>query len=183
MSLLAAGCAGTTWTMIPWSCDALDKRYASDKFRRATPYVHADLMGYDEMTEMCAFLRTFPLRWSQHIFAWSDGTARWVHDYVLPHYKDDPLVAARARENDAALDVDTGLAALAVLQQNGWESRNKKLPPPTRMAMLELRAQGWTMARLARELGLSYDQVNNCFHPRRKHAAVPLSEMGLVAQG
>lgn len=167
--------------MIPWSCDALltrPERYASLKFRRMARRFDWTRMGYADGAELCAFLAIVPIRWSRYLFEWrASGVAS--AERVLKHLSDDDGVARAVDENMAALDRETGLAVLRVLHENGWA--HGQVPDVVRRALLDMRDEGISQPRIARETGLTLDQVRVMANGPRRPNAAPLDLGTLVA--
>jgi hypothetical protein len=134
--------------MIPFHCDALlptAERYSSLKFRRVAQHFDGDA---SDAVELAAFLAIVPFRWARWIF-------HWPRRYVLPKVIWAPPEFIRA--NREALDLDTGFAVLHAMQDGGW--RRGRLPDVVRNTVLELVHNGRAQVDVARELGLSQDQV------------------------
>jgi len=145
--------------VIPWACDALlpvAERHASLKFRRFFKRFDATRIDYESACELVAFLDMVPMFWSCRIWHWTAIGKREVQRLV-DHLRDSEDVARMVRENQLALDRETGVAILRALLDNGWE--RGKVPDACARAMLDMRAAGFSVPSIARSFGVSVDQA------------------------
>lgn len=139
-----------------YDCDALKptaQRYASQRYRRAHSLFFHD---WDEAVELVAFVESIGgVLFAKRIFQWTG------HAYVQAYadIRAQVLDAAQPyiRANRAEFGVDHGLAVLGAMRDGGW--RRGRMPWVVKHALKTLRKSGWTIAKIARETGLSREQV------------------------
>lgn len=144
---------------MPWTCDATlptAERYASLKFRRFARRFDVSRIDYEDAAELVAFMLVVPERWAKWIFHW-DLEGRAAARALFEHMKDRPETLAMMDQNLAQQDYADGIAVLGAMRDGGFNKGG--LPPICRMAVRELQDQGLSYAKIARKLGLTFDQV------------------------
>jgi len=145
---------------MPWTFDALlpeDQRYTSLKFRRVAHRFDAHRLDYADAAELCAFVLTIGgPKYARWIFRWKAKGLREI-DRLLAHLANDRAVACMVEENHAALVRDDGLKCLSAMKDGGWHRGS--VPGIVRMALLDMRDAGMSLARIAAAVGLTRDQV------------------------
>lgn len=152
---------------MPYHCGALlptEQRYTNLQFRRVSRFFRNRDLDYDDAMCLAAFLRVVPVEFSSWVFHWNKYTVRQAHK-LLWHYREPSR--EMARENFANMTIEDGLMVLSAMQDAGWEKG--KLPAMSKRALKELHHLGRSVPELARDVGLSVDQVKNAiWGPRGK---------------
>ena len=145
--------------MLTYHCDALlpqVERYASLKFRRVAQWFFATKMSFDDAVELMAFVRTVGgPRFAGVMLHWKP-TAYRSYARLEAHKPLLDYVQAAHRANLETMTPEDGLAVLRVLQECGWTKG--ALPPIVKQSIAEV-LQYTTYPKLARELGLTVDQI------------------------
>lgn len=151
--------------MIPYHCDALldpAQRYASLRYRRVAQRIELRLLTWADAAELVGFVETIGLRHARYILRWRGQAVVRAYRRLRKHIGDaaHPYIQA----NQSEMGVDTGLAVLRAMQDGGWT--HGRLPWVVKMALKELRKSN-TIAAIARETGLSREQVKTACDVRR----------------
>jgi len=152
---------------MPWTMDALlprIPRYTSRKFRRVFKSFRATDLDSADATELVAFVGTVGLKAATWIFQWTDVGVREAKR-LIDHIPVHDLV----EENSALATRADGLACLDAMKDGGWTKG--PVPGIVRMAFLDMRASGQSVPRIAREVGLTVDQVRVMANGLRKPSA------------
>lgn len=144
---------------MPYHCGALlptEQRYTNLQFRRLSRYFRVASVDYDDAICLAAFLRVVPPQFASWIFHWTPYTAKKAHA-LLYYYREPSREYARA--NFSELSVEDGLRVLQAMQDGGWT--RGPLPKVVKRALKELHHLGRSVPALAKDVGLSVDQVKH----------------------
>lgn len=157
---------------MPWTYGALqpaDKRYTDLRFRRVARFFDGTRLDYGDAAELAAFVRTVDgVKHAKSIFGWHNGAHKYVQKF-MDHMDQFPDAARMEAENRSCVTRDDGLKCLRAMQDGGWTKGS--VPGIVRLALLDMRDAGMSQPAIARELGLTHDQVRVMANGLRRRAA------------
>lgn len=166
-----------------YTCDALlprAERYASLKFRRVSRRFRSRRLDYGDAIELAAFLDVVPVRFARWLFDW-DKYGISAAQAIQRHYRD--LAEEYAKANHASVRVEDGIDLLRLLMAEGWNPRFGGYPKISKRSLRALRHDGVEPLALARELGMTVDQVKWAILGRPDRSAERNRAIASVAVG